>query len=525
MGESLLIETRPRRNQSLGPARIPPQLSPVVLLAALLLFAAASSSYGQQNAEIQDLEYGIRQLFLGDAIVASTKSVTKVQGQVVKHPDNPIIRRDKPWDEGRTDLYGSAVYDPEHQRIQLFYSANNVFNGHEDRLAYAESQDDGLTWTKPEFDLIPFGKHSKTNLVMLPPALVFAGPCVFRDEHEPAPAKRYKMFTSSYPDTAYLGIPRIYEHRGAFLHGIKDPKLPAGCRRPGMYVAYSPDGIHWNEPAMWFSDMLSDTTQSAFWDKRLGRYVAYVRARTSNDRSVARMESRDFESWSEPTIVLEGTPSNSLYSMGVTPYQGLYIGTLWIFAPQSESKGGPVIWPELAVSRDGIQWDRPFQGKMFIPTGPAGSGDFRQIRMSASLVVRDDKIVLLYGQTDRPHRTVDMRVEIGMAHLRLDGFAAMTAGEQPGSILTKPLRIGSGRLYVNADISPGGYLKAEILDQNGKPRPGLELSASTSLTGNTLRSPMVWKEITEIAHESNDAVQIRFVLKDAKLYSFWMQPL
>ena len=98
---------------------------------------------------------------------------------------------------------------------------------------------------------------------------------MFRDEHESDPAKRYKMFTSSYPDTAYLGIPRIYEHRGPYLFGAKDPHLPDGCRIPGMYVAYSPDGIHWNEPAKWFSDMMSDTTQSAFWDTRLNRYVAY----------------------------------------------------------------------------------------------------------------------------------------------------------------------------------------------------------------------------------------------------------
>ena len=516
-----MTEKTPLRNQTLNSAY---RLAQAVPFATLFLLATAPLAFGQERIEIHDLHDGKRQLFLDDGIVARTSHVTKVQGQVVKHPDNPVIHRDKPWDKGRADLYGSAVYDPEHERIQLFYSANNVFTGHEDRLAYAESRDEGTTWTKPEFDLIPFGEHNKTNLVMLPPSMVFAGPCVFRDEHEPDPAKRYKMFTSSYPDTAYLGIPRIYEHRGAFLFGIKDSNLPDGCRKPGMYVAYSSDGIHWNEPAKWFSDMLSDTTQSAFWDTRRDRYIAYVRARTVNDRSIARMESRDFETWSAPTVVLEGTRSKSLYSMGVTLYEGIYIGTLWVFAPESEAKGGPVIWPELAVSRDGIKWDRPFRGKMFIPTGPSGSSDSRQIRMSASLVVRDDRILLLYGQTNRPHRSVDMRVEIGMAHLRLDGFAAMTAGERPGSILTKPLRFSSGRLYVNADISPGGYLKAEILDENGKPHSGFDLSASTSLTGNTVRSPMVWEATTEIEHNADKAVQFRFVLKDAKLYSFWIQP-
>jgi hypothetical protein len=363
-------------------------------------------AYGQNSSKVYDLSHGVRQLFLDDEIVASSRFVIKVQGQVVKNPDNPVIRRDKPWDRGRTDLYGSAVYDPEHERIQLFYSANNVFKGHEDRLAYAESHDEGRTWKKPDFELIPFREHKKTNLVMLPPARVFAGPCVFRDEHEPDSAKRYKMFTSSYPDTAYLGIPRIYEHRGQFLYGIKDAKLPEDCGKPGMYVAYSSDGIHWNEPAKWFSDMMSDTTQSAFWDSRLKRYVAYVRARTANDRSVARMESLDFETWSKPQVVLEGSPTKSLYSMGVTQYQGIYVGTLWIFDPVSESKDGPVIWPELAVSRDGIVWSRPFEGEMFVPTGPDGSNDSKQIRMSASLVVRDEETT-----RQRPtHRTDQLQL-------------------------------------------------------------------------------------------------------------------
>ena len=72
------------------------------------------------------------------------------------------------------------------------------------------------------------------------------------------------MFTSSYPDTAYLGIPRIYEHRGQFLFGIKDAALPDDGGKPGMPIAYSSDGIHWDKPARWFSGMMSDTTQSAF---------------------------------------------------------------------------------------------------------------------------------------------------------------------------------------------------------------------------------------------------------------------
>jgi hypothetical protein len=493
----------------------------VGLLSLVVALLAGATVEGQL---VRDIPTGQRQLFLDDWVVSKTENIQRQQGKVTKNPDNPIIRRDKPWDASRTDLYGSVVYDPENKRIQLFYAANNVPNGHEDRLAYAESRDGGKTWVKPEFDHVPFREYKRTNLVMLPPSQVICGPCVFRDEHETDPAKRYKLFTSSYPDTAYLGIPRIYEHRGQFLYAIDNPGLPPGCDLPGLYVAYSPDGIHWQTPAKRISNMMSDTSQSAFWDARIRKYIAYVRARTKNDRSVARMESNDFETWSDPQVVLEGTPAQCLYSMGTMPYEGIYIGTPWIFDQPSESRGGPVIWPELAVSRDGINWTRPFPSVALIPTGAKDSADSRQIRLANSWVVLGDKILFCYGQSKQPHTTVDMQIDIGMATLRRDGFAAMTAGEKPGKIVTKLLRFKAGQLWINAQTEPDGFIKAEIVDAQGKPLPGYKENVSIAFAGDSVEIPLGWNEKDTIPAAGNSGNSIRFLLKNAKLYAFWIKP-
>jgi hypothetical protein len=476
-----------------------------------------------QDSSIRDIRGGVHQLFLDDWIVAEETHVERRQGQPVKRADNPILKRDKPWDAARCDLYGSAVYDPQHKRIQLFYSAHNTAKGHEERLAYAESRDAGQTWVKPEFDLIPFGEDLRTNLVMLPPSGMMAGPCVFRDDHASDPARRYKLFTSSYPDAHYLGLPGISEVRGQFQYLIANPTLPPNCAPPGMFVAYSPDGIHWKIPALRISNIISDTAQSAFWDERIGKYVGYVRARTENGRSVARMESDDFEHWTNPVVVLEGTPNKSLYSMGVNRYQGIYIGTLWIFEPSANSTDKPVIWPELAVSRDGIAWTRPFPGEPLVPCGPPGSADSRQIRMASSFVVLSDRILLFYGQTDRPH-IPDMRADIGMATLRRDGFAAMTAGDTEGSILTKLIRFEAGRLCVNAKVNFGGYLRAEILDANGQPLAGYDLASCADVQGDVLWAPIEWKALATIpSSDFNNPCRIRFVLKNAEFYSFGVE--
>lgn len=485
----------------------------------LFLAVGISQAHAAGDGRSVAIQPGQRQLFLDDWVVAESANVQLEPGRVEKHPENPVIRRDKPWDASRTDLYGSVVYDAANHRLQLFYSANNVSNGHEDRLAYAESLDGGKTWVKPELDIIPYKEYERTNLVMLPPALVFAGPCVFRDAHESDPAKRYKLFTSSYPDTAYLGIPRIYKHEGQFLWRDEKAALPEGCAEPGMFVAYSPDGFHWTCSGEPFSSMLSDTTQSAFWDARLGKYVAYVRARTGNGRSVARMESEDFETWSAPEVVLEGTQAQSLYSMGVNPYQGVYIGTPWVFDQPSEAAGGRVIWPELAFSRDGIAWTRLFAGTGLVPTGPEGSPDSRQIRLAGSFAVLEDQIVFAYGQTSRTHEDVDMQIDIGVAFMRLDGFAPMAAGEAEGHILTKRLTHPAGALKVNAAVEPGGYVKAEILDDAGNLVPGYDEGACETFTGDSVDASMSWGGRGTIPPDS----RVRFLLRKAKLYSFWIE--
>ncbi len=478
-------------------------------------------------AEPFDISNGNRQLFLDDAVLQKIENARIEPGKVTKRPDNPILRRDKPWDASRCDLYGSVVYDQANKVIQLFYSANNVSNGHEDRLAYAESRDGGKTWVKPEFTHIPCKEHKRTNLVMLPPAMVMHGPCVFRDEHESDPAKRYKLFTGSYPDTAYLGIPRIYMHRGMFLYHDPSSKLPPNCAKPGMFVAYSPDGIHWTCSNKRVTDMLSDTAQCAFWDARIRKYVAYVRARTKNDRSVARIESSDFENWSEPKVVLEAAPTLCLYSMGVVPYEGVYIGTPWLFDHTADPTDRPVIWPELAFSRDGIKWRRVFPGKPLIPTGPKGSPDSRQIRLASSWIVVDDKILFFFGQTKRPH-TTDMQVDIGMATMRRDGFASITADRKsatdttPGIITTKPLRFNAGQLAINAQTSPGGYIKAEIVDARGTALPGYSINESILFSGDSTSVKLVWQGKPQVPASQATGLRIRFLLDSAKLYSFWI---
>jgi len=440
-----------------------------------------------------------RQLFLDDWIIDECENLERQLQTPEKYAGNPVMRRDKPWDAVRCDLYGSAVWHPQGNKLQLFYSAMSNPHSHDDKLAYAESHDGGLTWVKPALDLFPFGEHKHTNLVWLPRCQFVAGPCVFRDERDPEPSRRYKLFSSDYGER------------------------PGERKEPGIYVAFSPDGIHWrpseHNPVL---PLISDTAHCAFWDQRIGKYVAYVRAKPAKyGRAVARTESDDFEHWTLPEICFL-PPRFQFYSMGVTPYQGIYIGTPWILWDKSKDreKHAPVISPGLAVSRDGLTWQQLFVGEAFIPTGSPGSNDERQVRMSSSLVLLDDHILLVYGESFDPHVT-DMRVDVGIATLRLDGFVAVVASEKVGRLLTKPFVLEGDNLYINATCETDGKIEVAVLDEGGKPLPGFQRECCTPIHSDGIKLPVAWRSNARLNQLRGRPVRLEFVMKRTKLYSFW----
>jgi hypothetical protein len=451
---------------------------------------------------------GRRQLFVDDWLIEAMHGLKREQGQPVKHAQNPVFRRQNAWEAARCELYGSAVWDPEHRRLQLFYSA--MSKPYDTKLAYAESQDGGTHWSRPPLEAFRF--EGKPTNIIWPGRYFVSGPCVFRDPHDPVPARRYKLFTA---DVVVGNVPR---DKG----------------REGIDVGFSPDGLHWTpsakNPVM--PGFNSDTAQSVFWDPVRRKYVAYVRVRTQFGRSVGLTESDDFETWTEPRAVYWPTAEDQkqgwqFYSHSVAPYEGMYLALVWIFPATAASADWkadtPVTWPELAVSRNGTDWQRPFPGTPFLPLGPPGSFDRRQIRTASSLVELDDRILLLYAGSPHPHVAAH-QFDIGLATLRLDGVAAITAAEQEGSLLSKPLQFDAGRLLVNARVAPNGYVKAAVLDAEQGVLPGFEPAHCHPFTGDSLRAELAWDGKKGLPAAPKEGRRLRFLLKNAQLFSFSIVP-
>ena len=100
--------------------------------------------------------------------------------------------------------------------------------------------------------------------------------------------------------------------------------------------------------------------------------------------------------------------------------------------------------------------------------------------------------------------------------LRRDGFISLDAGEQAGTIQTKPFKLSGTKLHVNVD-APKGELRVEVLDGEGK-----VVAQSEPLSGDLLREPVKWAE-GNIADLKGQTASLRFTLRNGQFYSYWLE--
>ena len=113
-------------------------------------------------------------------------------------------------------------------------------------------------------------------------------------------------------------------------------------------------------------------------------------------------------------------------------------------------------------------------------------------------------------------------MHIGLAKLRRDGFVSLNAGDKPGTVVTRPLTFHPGKLHVNAEIAPGGYLKVEVRNAAGKVVEPYDLAGCKPVTGDVLRAPVRWAGRSRLRRHTGQSLRLAFQLKNAKLYSFWI---
>ena len=497
-----------------------------------------------------------KQLFFDDYLIESLTNAKQGLNPALKADDSPILRPERPW-EGNFMRPAKVIFDEQNQIFKMWYSASTI-NVHLEKgkpvpggaaglqldirgevTCLATSQD-GVHWERPSLGLVEFGGSSDNNI--LPERENLPTVPAFQDMREKDPAKLYKALRM-IGDTQTRGMQ--YE------------------------LFYSPDGLDWTP---YEGNPVIDTGQElGRWAGRFQgwdpiRETYYVTMEASHHwrgpygkRLIGRAESPDMIHWSEPEIILvpdeKDYPDTEFYSMPVIPYEGVYVGLLWIFRTTNVTHH-----PEIVFSRDGYHFQRNYR-EPFIPRGGARAEFDSASVYAQDIIVHGDRILTYYIGTNS--RSPEIALElgdrategIGLAVSRLDGFVSLDSGKgwlvtdrtedelahiyaerqvfkEPESfsqMVTRPFRFTGARLHLNVSMAPiaagpgPGEVRVEILRANYKRLPGYGFNDADPIKESGLDYKVSWNGSSDVSALAGKSVKLRFYFKNAKLYSFRFQ--
>ena len=110
---------------------------------------------------------------------------------------------------------------------------------------------------------------------------------------------------------------------------------------------------------------------------------------------------------------------------------------------------------------------------------------------------------------------------VGMATLRRDGFASMSAKAKPGILTTRPVVFQGQYPFVNVDTQ-GKELRVQILDENGGVLPGFSEKEFVPIRGNQVKKAMKWENQPDLSSLAGKPVRFQFHLERGGLYAFWV---
>lgn len=461
----------------------------------LLIFSFVSPGVDSPRAAENAVSVGSQlELFVDNFLVETMEDL-----EFRLHP--PVDREvaiifDRPW-EGNTSAYVTVFQDGD--LCRMYYRASNydlekgTYSG--EVVCCAESRD-GIRWERPELGLFPFEGSRANNIVWQGIGIHNFAP--FKDENPACPPEeKYKAVASE------------------------------GDR---LYAFKSADGIRWSllqdKPVIAGSPF--DSLNVAFWDSVRGRYLAFYRDWKDGIRDIMTSSSPNFRNWAEPVWLDYGrSPAEHLYTNAVTPYfraPHILIGFPKRFVPDRQvgfHKIAGVSDGLFMSSRDGIHWKR--WGEAFLRPGLQKERWVNRNNMIAwgilqtpsSLPGTPDEISI-YSSEGYYVKDCRMRRHT----LRLDGFVSVHASDRTGELLTRPLVFQGRELVLNVSTSAAGTVLVEIRDENNRAVEGFALADCTEIYGDEIERIVTWQDGCSPAALAGKPVRLRFVLKDADLYSF-----
>ncbi len=513
---------------------------------SFMLAMAAAGANPVQSAGVSPIDIGSRrELFVDDFLI---DHLSGGAGLRLHHPEirEIVLVLDAPWEGSGSSGYHSVFRDGDLYR--MYYKGWHIgFDTQQKKIrpavstmCYAESTD-GIHWKKPSLGLVEF-KGSKDNNIVLMDGLIegrrmVAGVTgIIKDENPAAsPDARYKAFTlTTHPQ----------------------PK--------GMLPLKSADGLRWvpmtDKPAI--TNGAFDNQNLAFWSPSEGKYRAYWRwfahgdnnTATANPigvRAIRTATSPDFIHWeNEADVTYVDSPEEALYTTPIVPYARaphILVGfpmryierdvpTSQAELPEPEHRAlrksinpryGTAITEGLFMaSRDGVVFKR--WNEAFLRPGIERPGTWNYGHQALSWPPVETQSALAGAPNELSFYAPESywtgnSSEVRRYTLRLDGFVSVQAPMKGGELVTKPLRFAGRELSLNFSSSAAGDVRVEIQDLEGRPLPGYSLEECPPIFGDTVDRTVVWRGGKDVGRLAGKPVRLRFVLRDADVFSFKFQ--
>jgi hypothetical protein len=498
------------------------------------------NSIKQLNPELNPVKRigSSRQLFIDMQMIESLDRVVLTVNSPQKK--TPVILQDRPWRSKLTGYYGTVLEDGGVYKMWTNCGEGDVGSEGSYGINYGKNRamqylvsTDGLHWDSPSLGIVDFRGTRNNNLVVADDNMEGT---VFIDPQAP-PEQRYQ-----------------------YIHYRN---------HTGLHIRHSPDGIHWSPLQPPMLDYMFDSQNVVFWDTRLEKYVGYLRGweaaqldplsgtiLASAARNVVRVELDHLSGFSEllgrmTAAKVDGKPpkltdrlpavircdsidpsETDIYTNAIVKYplaEDVYFAFPAIyskFKPNHASGNDGVLGVQMAVSRDGIAWNR--YRTPYVRTGPVGEIDSASTYMYTGMLIRDTEILQYYWGSSTTHGGLDTysgwqgtnRNAVFAVSQRIDGFVSADASYEGGILLTKLFIYEGGTLILNIDSSCLGSAVVAVLDEAGEEIDGYSTGLCDPIKGNYINKTVSWSGSTDIRPIQGRRVRLKFEMRDTKLFSF-----
>lgn len=483
------------------------------------------------------------------------------------------IKADRPWESASACNWCVVVPDGKLGHVKMYYEAYRALPGKTkgwpnfDRRMCCAISNDGIHWEKPDLGIYDFEGSRDNNIV-------FMG----EEGAESADGIASSVGGRAYDQMGSVVIDEndVPERRYKMLFCGSECKMRA---------ATSPDGLRWTVSNNWkpVSRQGADSGNIFFWDDSVGKWVGYFRMWDST-RRISRIETDDWTAWPRRTVEnvvlgpdeldsydrfldapcfrpgefidnkidgrrydpdgprerfvwctdnLEQVDGMDFYNQPVTKYRyadRVYVMPFTIFCHRPNLQE-----IHLAVSRDGIHWERPGDRQPWIRP-PVD--EFVGIMYCGPGVVRDGPRLYHYhssipewhgwgkpGQYEIAPPPQQFGGSVHRVELRLDGYVSADAGNLEGGFVTPPLVFEGSRLELNLDTGASGWVEVELLRVHGDPVrgyriPGFGREDCDAIVCNETCRTVTWCGNSDVSSLAGKPIRMHVRMRNARLYAF-----